>query len=144
MKALKNGPTTAVLKESGVMLKEKRLYTDNYYISIPLTKVKTVKFLNFPVYNYRLGLEGQTMNRNVNIKHIDDLREIAIDLIDFFESIDKNCECYNYLCTRIAATCVDYFAALLTLPICRDSLIKIKDFDSLVKQKSLFLFNVQI
>lgn len=131
---------TSVLKESGVFLKENRLYTDNYYVSIPLTKVKTVKFLNFPVYDYRLGLEGQTMNRNVNIKHIDDLKEISLDLAHFFKTVDKNCECYNYLCTRIAATCVDYFAALLTLPINKEIHESVKSFDNFVKNESQMLY----
>ena len=131
---------TSVLKESGVVLKENRLYTDNYYVSIPLTKVRAVKFLKFPVYNYRLGLEGQTMNRNVNIKHIDDLKEISLDLVNFFKSVNKNNECYNYLCTRIAATCVDYFAAMLTLPICNETLDGIKNFDNIIKNESQILY----
>ncbi|MBR0039368.1 MAG: glycosyltransferase family 2 protein [Lachnospiraceae bacterium] len=131
---------TSVLKESGLMLKERKFYTDNYYVSIPLTRVNTVKFLNFPVYNYRLGLSGQTMNRAVNIKHINDLKEISLDLIDYFSKIDTSCKSYNYLCTRIAATCTDYFAALLTLPISKESLIQIKEFDKFIKIKSSPLY----
>lgn len=131
---------TSVLKESGLMLKERMFYTDNYYVSIPLTRVNTVKFLNFPVYNYRLGLSGQTMNRAVNIKHINDLKEISLDLIDYFSKIDTSCKSYNYLCTRIAATCIDYFAALLTLPISKESLIQIKEFDKFIKIKSSLLY----
>ena len=132
---------TSVLKESGLLLKERKFYTDNYYVSIPLTRVNTVKFLNFPVYNYRLGLSGQTMNRAVNIKHIDDLKEISLDLIDYFSKIDTSCKSYIYLCTRIAATCTDYFAALLTLPISKESLVQIKEFDYKVKQKSKTLYD---
>ena len=131
---------TSVLKESGLMLKERMFYTDNYYVSIPLTKVNTVKFLNFPVYNYRLGLSGQTMNRAVNIKHINDLKEISLDLIDYFSKIDTRCKSYNYLCTRIAATCTDYFAALLTLPISKESLVQIREFDKFIKIKSSPLY----
>ena len=131
---------TSVLRESGLMLKERMFYTDNYYVSIPLIKTYTVKFLNFPVYNYRLGLSNQTMNRNVNIKHINDLKEISHDLIEFFGNTDKSIKCYNYLCTRIAATCIDYFAALLTLPICTESLKSIIEFDKYIKNKSLTLF----
>lgn len=131
---------TSVLKESGLILKERMFYTDNYYVSIPLTRVNTVKFLNFPVYNYRLGLSGQTMNRAVNIKHIDDLKEISLDLIDYFSKIDTSCKSYNYLCTRIAATCTDYFAILLTLPISKESLIQIKEFDKFIKIKSSPLY----
>ena len=131
---------TSVLNESGLILKENRLYTDNYYVSIPLVKVENVKFLSFPVYYYRLGLSGQTMNRSVNIKHINDLKEISLDLVDFFAGIDKNCKGYKYLCTRIAATCTDYFAALLTLPISKKSKKCIKDFDDTIKYKSLILY----
>lgn len=131
---------TSVLKESGLILKEKMFYTDNYYVSIPLTRVNTVKFLNFPVYNYRLGLSGQTMNRAVNIKHINDLKEISLDLIDYFSKIDSSCKSYNYLCTRIAATCTDYFAALLTLPISKESLVQIREFDKFIKIKSSPLY----
>lgn len=131
---------TSILKESGLLLKERMFYTDNYYVSIPLTRVNTVKFLNFSVYNYRLGLSGQTMNRAVNIKHINDLKEISHDLIEFFSNTDKSNKSYYYFCTRIAATCIDYFAALLTLPICIESLKSIIEFDKYIKNESLTLF----
>ena len=63
-----------------------------------------------------------------------------MDLIDYFSKIDTSCKSYNYLCTRIAATCTDYFAALLTLPISKESLIQIKEFDKFIKIKSSPLY----
>ena len=128
---------TEILKESKVMLKEKLLYTDNYFVSIPLVKVKSVRFIDLVLYNYRLGLEGQSLNRNVNIKHISDLEEISYDLVNYFEKVDKKeIVAYDYLMTRIASTCADYIVASLMLPVSFTSLKRIIGFEHTISNVS--------
>ena len=128
---------TNVLKSSGLVLKQNILYTDCYYTAIPLKEVHKVRFLNFPVYNYRIGDIGQSISRKVRLKHINDIRDISLDLVNFIKNISNtNIDSYEFLCTQVASFCVNYLGTILMLPTSIKALNLFKDYDNEIKRLS--------
>ena len=133
---------TEVLRASGLTLKENILYTDCYYTATPLIEVHKVRFLDFPVYNYRIGETGQSISRNVRLKHIDDIKDISIDLVNYIKNISNtNLDSYKFLCTQVASFCVNYMGTVLMLPTSPNALKLLKDYDKEIKYLSKTVYN---
>lgn len=126
-----------ILKKSGMRLKEHMLYTDNYYATLPFEFAKDILINNFVVYNYRLGLDSQSVNKNVAIRHMRAHNLISYDLCDFYEKCKKE-ENANliYLKSRVAATCIDNYRIIICCPISYNTLKELKDFDIMIKSLS--------
>lgn len=128
---------TNVLKSSGLVLKENILYTDCYYTAIPLKEVHKVRFLNFPVYNYRIGDIGQSISRKVRLNHINDIRVISLDLVNFIKNIsDINIDSYEFLCTQVASFCINYLGTILMMPTSIKASNFFKEYDNEIKHLS--------
>lgn len=91
-------------------------YTDMQWNSMPLLYVNTVYYSRLPVYLYRLGREGQSVETKVRAKKIDDEIRCAEDMISFLnnvvhlpdESIDYFMErCYER-CTNVYSFVIIY------------------------------------
>ena len=132
---------TECIRESKMLLKEHVLYTDNTYAAIPFKCVKTILFENFVVYNYRLGLEGQSVNRKSLIKHIEESKDVSINLVNFYKSIE-NIDLPSKKCIKInvASTCVNYVAAVLKMKMSFSSLKRLKEFDAMIMNISTDIY----
>ena len=53
---------TSILKENNIRIGEHCFYTDIEYISFPIVYVNDVNFLDYSIYQYRIGLEGQSVS----------------------------------------------------------------------------------
>ncbi|MGG7080698.1 glycosyltransferase family 2 protein [Bifidobacterium catenulatum] len=65
---------TAVVRESGMQLPEHTFYVDFIYAYQPFPWVKTMKYLDTPFYHYFIGRDGQSVQTDVMIRRIDQLR----------------------------------------------------------------------
>ena len=65
---------TAVVRESGMQLPEHTFYVDFIYAYQPFPWVKTMKYLDTPFYHYFIGRDGQSVQTDVMIKRVDQLR----------------------------------------------------------------------
>ena len=136
---------TKVLRESNVRLEEHMLYTDNTYAAIPFIKVNTILFENFSVYNYRLGVEGQSVGRKSIVKHIDESRDISMNLVKFYrDNVDASMKFNNYIKVNVASTCVNYVVGILKMPMNKSSLKRLVEFDNQVKIISEVIYNKMI
>lgn len=61
---------TFILKKMGYRQTEGISYTDVEWCYAPMTQMSTLYYFNRPVYMYRMGLEGQTMNPEVFRKRL--------------------------------------------------------------------------
>ena len=77
---------TQLLRDSGLILPEHRLYTDTLYDVVPLPYVKSVYISHFPVYQYRLGRDGQSMSLEGLIAHRDDMEKLVWNLYSIYSS----------------------------------------------------------
>ena len=60
-------------------------YTDQEWVAIPMTKVKSYYCCPLNVYQYLIGREGQSMDKNVMSKSIGQLMKVVLKLSQFTE-----------------------------------------------------------
>jgi glycosyltransferase involved in cell wall biosynthesis len=65
---------TEVVRASGLTLPEHTFYVDFYYSYQPFPWVKRMQYLDVPFYHYFIGREGQSVQTNVMIRRVDQLR----------------------------------------------------------------------
>jgi len=75
---------TEVLRNANVVFTEHCFYVDNEYALLPMRDVKTATVLHLPLYQYRIGREGQSVSIKAIVKHLDDQKIIAYRLLDEF------------------------------------------------------------
>ena len=74
---------TEILRKSGLQLPEKIPYTDAIYSILPFEIIKNIKILDFPVYCYRIGTIGQTVDKKSMVKNIERLNIVFDKLLEF-------------------------------------------------------------
>lgn len=67
-------------------------YTDNIWAFIPIIYCKTGIFLDFVVYKYLLGRQGQTMDVQSMLKQLDHFRLVAKAMVDYYVQFKENKE----------------------------------------------------
>lgn len=110
-------------------------YTDNEWIFTPMLQVKTVYYLNKPLYLYLIGREGQTIETSVRYKNFKQEIKVTEEMISQIQSVPhKNpvieSVLYSMLHKRI---CLLYELALI---IGRNHIDRnlIVEFDNFLKQ----------
>lgn len=78
---------TQLLKDINYFQPEGVLYTDDVWRFTPMQVVKTISFLDKTVYCYRLGREGQSMDRYVMRKNAAHYLKIANHKLDIWEQV---------------------------------------------------------
>ena len=122
---------TEVLRKSGMMLPEHTLYTDRIYSTIPFTYAKKMVVLDFPVYCYRTGRDGQSVSRASRIKHIDEYLSVT-EIICQHYAEDKRAH-KEYVLLKASAAYKVSIRALLLLPSTEENIRKLRDYESKVK-----------
>lgn len=119
---------TSVLKATNLDLPSHTLYTDQYYSLYPFAKAETIQHLNYPVYSYRIGRDGQSVSRESRIKNIKMIETICKDLVQFLAK-QKNHTNYNYLFYRTLVTYRNTYKTFLLLPFSNENARRLKEFD---------------
>ena len=124
---------TDIIRKSNMLLKEHSLYTDNIYAMVPFKCANTIVFKNILVYYYRLGVDGQSVNRKSLIKHFDESKNISLFLAKYYSEIENlNLKSINCMKINAASTCVNCVAAILKMKMNVSSLKLLKEFDDTV------------
>lgn len=74
---------TQVLREASLHLSEGISYTDTEYCYYPISKVKSIIFLDTLVYRYQLGRDGQTMSKESFMKNREHLFKILKRIFEY-------------------------------------------------------------
>lgn len=77
---------TVMLQKEQPLFVEKVFYDDAILFLAPYLIGHSMYFLDLPLYNYRLGRPGQTVNPDVKKAHADDYLKVSEKLIDFANS----------------------------------------------------------
>lgn len=116
-------------------------YTDQEYVNIPFTRVKTVCYYPNILYNYLLGREGQTM-MSIKDKSMGQLMQVVSKLCEFYSSSDYDNKVYkNYLFQQILVQIhLIYSSGLLeksfNVEILKDFDIKLMQYPSLYSESA--------
>lgn len=74
---------TSLLQLENPLFVEKVSYDDGILFVAPLLLCKSLIFFDMTFYNYRLGREGQSMERSVELTHTADYIKVCAKMIDF-------------------------------------------------------------
>ena len=90
---------TDVVRASGMQLPEHTFYVDFIYAYQPFPWVKTLQYLDTPFYHYYIGREGQSVQTDVMIRRVDQLRLVNQRMVEssvasVFMILSKNPENY--------------------------------------------------
>lgn len=130
---------TEVLKSNDIRLDEHCFYVDVEYVLYPVPYVKTVEFLDYYVYMYRLAVTTQSVSLQGYQKHIDNHITVILHLAEFFNqyAAKGTPEKTDYIGKRIAQMVGDQITIFVSFPE-TDTAIKEKfiEFDRQLKALS--------
>lgn len=106
---------TEVLRNQPERLDEKCFYVDTEYIVFPLPYVKSVSAISDCVYQYRIGMSGQSMNIENMLKRCDQHEKVLRRLLAFYKA-HKECEAVNLLCETVARMAVSHYKIYFYFP----------------------------
>lgn len=92
---------TSMLRAINYRQMERSLYTDLIWTSIPMQSVSSVVAFDYPVYQYRLGRQGQSVSADVRAMHFDDEFAVRIEILKKLESAPFLTEENRRLCDKI-------------------------------------------
>lgn len=99
---------TSILKDHKIRLLENCFYTDTEYALYPIAYVNDIYICDFPVYNYRLGVEGQSVSLEGRRKHYKDHLKVDRRLVSFYSAFPKDKkDIKKYIADYIKDTCSD-------------------------------------
>lgn len=124
---------TDILRDSSLHLTEYCFYTDTEYITHPLPQVKRVRISHMPLYQYRIGHEGQSMALEGLIKHRGDMETVISHIIDTYKALpDKSTTAAHVIRAWIVDDVVGHFHTLFCMKRSEETWQEIKKFQALV------------
>lgn len=127
---------TSLLKEIHLTLPEHTFYVDNIFVYYPLPFVKTMYYLNVPLYRYFIGRTDQSVNERVMIGRVDEQIKVTKMMIDFFDPLTiepKSLQKYliHYLDIMMTISTI-----LLKLANTKEANLKSKELWNYLKEKN--------
>ncbi len=80
---------TEIFKKNKIRLTEQCFYTDSEYVLYPLIYIQTVIYFPINLYQYRIGVEGQSISREGIRRHLGDLKKVILQINSYFDSCGK-------------------------------------------------------
>ena len=134
---------TSVLQSNDIKITVNCFYTDNEYVFEPLIHSDTVSRYKKPIYCYRVGLDGQSVN-SIRI-HYSDIKKVAFKLYGLFNAFmlsegDKNKGKYYILKRMIQIVTIGVYTYYLATgdPIVYYNELKKIDKEMRLKYPSIF------
>lgn len=131
---------TCFLTEIGYKQTESISYTDMEYVYYPLSKAKTILCLQFGVYHYRLGREGQTVSIESSIKHSNDKRVIVERMIRQ-EPLPDSLKQKGIIDTLLSQFIASYYWTILVIQRANDADLSIlRQFDEELRDRNFAVY----
>lgn len=129
-----------ILIKCELKLPEHTYYVDNLYVYLPLQYVKSMYYIDRPLYHYFIGRDDQSVNEKNMIRNIEQqlkVNQMMIQHVDLKEIKEKNQKRYmkHYLMVITSVTSV-----LLYKTFTVESMEKKKDFWRFIKAHDVLLY----
>lgn len=109
---------TQVLRDSGLKLPEHTFYVDFIFSFQPLPWVKTLTYLNIDFYRYFIGREGQSVQKDIMIKRVDQLIRVNDVMMHAMPTRENSSEgLYRYMLHYLAS---EYIVTSVFLTLSND------------------------
>lgn len=108
---------TSVVKNVGPIIDEHCFYVDTEYVAFSFSYVKTIRVLDYPVYDYLIGNDSQSVSLINRIKRKDQHYKVCLRLFKFAEEIKEN-ETRNYtlICEYLSMVTRNMYMIYLAMP----------------------------
>lgn len=106
---------TELLRKQPERLDEHCFYVDTEYIVFPLPYIKTVSAIPDCVYQYRVGMSGQSMSIENMMKRCGQHERVLKRLLNFYGT-HRTCEAANLLCETAARSAVSQYKIYFSFP----------------------------
>ena len=113
-------------------------YVDMEYVLFPIPYVRTVTFLEEVVYQYRIGLAGQSMDMKSMQKNEVNYTRVLDRLLAYYEEQQRRkipVYCLTYLENSLGRMAATRFKIFLSFPYDRSIPGKMKAFDRNLKER---------
>lgn len=133
---------TELLKNFNIKIEEHCFYTDTEYALYPIYFAHTIKIFDFPIYIYRIGIEGQSISYDSRVKNYKDHLKVNYNLMDIYNNnngnLEKNIKNYieNYMIGQFNGSILNF---LLLLDVNNNNFSLINEFN-----KTIMNFNIGI
>lgn len=133
---------TSILKSMGRKITENCFYVDVEYILFPMININTILLLDFPVYNYRKGLNEQSTNFVNRQKRRDQHEKVCLRLVDYYTEVQDSLsrEKANLIKNRIILMALSQYRIYCSMQGNKNLLNEIKRFDSSIKTRNSILY----
>lgn len=131
---------TDLLRSCGLQLPEHTFYVDNIYAYQPIMYVKTMYYLNVPLYRYFIGRADQSVNEEVMVKRMDQQLRVTRIMIDsYLPDLLRKKQQMNYIIHDLGI--IMSVTSILLLRIgSEEALREKKEIWDYLKRKDLMLF----
>lgn len=129
---------TDIMKKMGSIIDEHCFYVDMEYCVFPMLYIKSFVCLEFPVYQYLLGSQTQSMNMQNMIKRRDQHMKVTKRLISFYYQNEDlfSGNVKNIIRTRIKYAIYQQYKIFFSMTG-KEAILEVKDFDSWLKSIDL-------
>lgn len=134
---------TSILKENNIRIGEHCFYTDMEYISFPIVYVNDVNFLDYSIYQYRIGLEGQSVSDEGFRKHYKDHLRVVDRILEFYTINKENGlskEKATFLFNILKALINTQYGIFFKLDNTEQTKHELIEFDTKLKQTNPMLY----
>lgn len=129
---------TSILKEHSIRMSEHSFYVDMQYILFPVPWLRTCCILDFPVYRYRLGNEGQSVSVRNMQKNRKQHQKVMHSLVAFYKErvqAGDSKERLSYLARGIAKMEANHVQIILSLPVGKAARKELLETEKWLKQE---------
>ena len=127
---------TSLLKEIHLTLPEHTFYVDNIFVYYPLPFVKTMYYLNVPLYRYFIGRTDQSVNERVMIGRVDEQIKVTKMMIDFFDPLTIDPKSLQKYLIHYLDIMMTISTILLKLANTKEANLKSKELWNYLKEKN--------
>ena len=82
---------TELLRKCGLHLYEKSFYVDMQFNVYPIPYLKTVRFLDYPIYRYFIGRPNQSMSQESLTKNLPQHERVLQFIVDYYAATKDEC-----------------------------------------------------
>lgn len=129
---------TEILQKNKIRLDEHCFYVDSEFMLFTIPFIKTITYVPYPLYCYRIGLGEQSVSAAGRRKHITDGDRVEERLLKFYRKLPENISQgrKEYIENGIAAHCTFHINSLMMCEESKENKKKIMMSDKRVKKTS--------
>lgn len=135
---------TRLVKKLGPVIDENCFYVDLEYIDFLLNLVSTIRFFDYPIYNYLLGDVNQSVSVSNMLKRYKQHETVVKHLLSHFSNIDETKSNKSTMIKRHIAMVIGRQVKLIFLLSLNDGKKEFIDFYKIIPQWAFYYLGIKL